>query len=189
MSRSLIAAAVLATCVAVPFSSCTANLTESCISGPCTLTGGGGDNTGSGGGGGSADGGSTDGGSDGADGGEPNAASCPQVAQTGDFPCDVFAVIHSVCNPCHQNPPQNGAPFPLLTYADTQQLYTPSVGLIFQQMFISTGPAGSPRMPFGEAPLMGAQYATLHGWLGQCAPPVPAGTGCGCPGMGCDGGQ
>lgn len=170
MSRPLLAALlVVSACAAAPlFFSCTADVTESCISGPCTLAG-----TGGGGAGGS----------------EPNAANCPQVAQTGDFPCDVFAVIHAVCNPCHQMPPQNSAPFPLLTYADTQPLYTASVGLIFQQMFISTGPTGDPRMPFGEPPLAGAEYATLHGWLGQCAPPVPPGTGCGCPGMGCDGGQ
>jgi len=79
-------------------------------------------------------------------------------------------------------PPLNGAPFPLLTYADTQKVYAPGA-LIFQQMFISTGPEGSPRMPFGGM-LAPADYDLLHGWLGKCAPPVPAGTGCGCMGGG-----
>jgi hypothetical protein len=40
-------------------------------------------------------------------------------------------------------------------------------------------------MPFMST-LAPADYATLYGWLGMCAPPVAAGTGCGCPGNGCD---
>ena len=193
MSRSFLARALLvATCAAAPIFSCTANLTENCVSGPCTLSGAGGaggstsvassTQAGTGGTG-------TDAGDSGPIDAGPDAASCPQVAQTGDFPCEVFAVIHAQCNPCHQQPPQNGAPFPLLTYADTQQLYPPSIGLVFQQMFISISPSGSPRMPFGGPYLDPADYATLHDWLGQCAPPVPAGTGGGCPGTVCYGGQ
>jgi hypothetical protein len=113
-----------------------------------------------------------------------DAAKCPRTPQTGDFPCDVFAVIHQNCNPCHQMPPQHGAPFPLLVYADTQKVYSPTE-LVFQQMSVSIGPDGAPRMPFGGM-LAPADYDVLHGWLGQCAPPVPSGTGCGCPGPGCN---
>ncbi len=166
---------------------CDAQVTESCVSGPCGLdTGGAGGATSSPTGTGGATSSPTGtGGATGTGGSGPDAASCPVVAQTGDFPCDVFAVVHASCNPCHQMPPQNGAPFPLLTYADTQQPYTASVGLVFQQMFISTGPHGMPRMPLGGT-LDATDYATLHDWLGQCAPPVPAGTGCGCPGTGCN---
>ena len=160
MRSSLFAALSLVVLVgAAVLPSCDASLSESCTSGPC-------------------------GGSPAGMGGGPDAANCPAIPQKGDFPCDVFAVIHHSCNPCHQTPVQHGAPFPLLTYADTQQEYAPNF-LIFQQMFVSTGPDGSPRMPFMSM-LSPADYATLHGWLGQCAPPVPAGTGCGCPGMGCD---
>ncbi len=190
MSRFLLAAALVTACAVAPVFSCTANLTQNCIAGPCTLGGGG-----AGGSGGATAGSgvtsSTHAGTGGAGtgGSAPNAASCPQVAQAGDFPCDVFAVVHAQCNPCHQMPTQNGAPFPLLTYADTQAPYSPSVGLVFQQMFISISPSGSPRMPLGGPYLDPADYATLHDWLGECAPPVPAGTGCGCPGTGCDGGQ
>jgi hypothetical protein len=160
----LVAAAVVVAAVAA----CDAQTTESCTDGPC---GGSVTSTGA--------------------GGEANAADCPATPQTGDFPCDVFAVVHAQCNPCHQSPPMNGAPFPLLTYADTQKVYSPGA-LVFQQMFISTGPDGSPRMPFNGM-LTSADYDLLHGWLGKCAPPVPAGTGCGCTseitpgaGMGCD---
>jgi hypothetical protein len=109
-----------------------------------------------------------------------DAAACPTTPQTGDFPCDVFAVVHKNCNPCHQMPPKNGAPFPLLMYSDTQQVFQPGE-LVFQQMFISIGPNGLPRMPLGGM-LSPADYDTLEGWLGRCAPPVPLGTGCGCTG-------
>jgi hypothetical protein len=142
-----------------------------------------------------------------------DAKNCPTVPQTGDFPCDVFAIVHSICNKCHTNPPVFGAPFPLLTYADTQQPYpilgtcnndsdcgpTPGncynkspggmgfcKGLVFQQMFISIGPTGDPQMPYGEGMLPDPEYTTLRNWLGNCAPPVKAGTGCGCPGNGCN---
>src|SRR5580698_4900964 len=102
MIRSLILAPVIAVAAAAPLASgCNANPTESCVTGPCSLGTGGATATGSAttttGTGGSA-------GDAGSDGG-PNAASCPQVPQTGDFPCDVFEVVHRVCNPCHQMPP------------------------------------------------------------------------------------
>lgn len=169
MLRPLSALAVLVAAVVVALMpACNAQVNESCTDGAC------------GGGVTAATSSVTATGT----GGGPDAASCPVTPQTGDFPCDVFAVVHHNCNPCHKMPPINGAPFPLLTYADTQNEYAPGA-LIFQQMFISTGPDGSPRMPFGGM-LTPADYALLHGWLGKCAPPVPAGTGCGCPGNGCD---
>jgi len=117
-------------------------------------------------------------------GGAGAAAACPIDPQTGDFPCEVFAVVHQRCNPCHQDPPQNGAPFPLLTYEDTQQAYTPGK-LRFQQMYDQIQPAAAPRMPLGGS-LTDAELATLAGWLAACAPPEPQGAGCACPGQGCD---
>jgi hypothetical protein len=161
MLRSLCALAGVAAVVIAVLPACDAQVFESCTQGPC----GGGVTTMS----------ATM---------TEDAANCPGTPQTGDFPCDIFAVVHTNCNPCHQMPPKNGAPFPLLVYADTQQRYSPTE-LVFQQMFISTGPNGAPRMPFGGM-LAPADYDLLHGWLGQCAPPVPAGTGCGCPGTGCN---
>jgi hypothetical protein len=35
--------------------------------------------------------------------------------------CKVRAVLEHKCQRCHSSPPRNGAPFPLLTYADTQR--------------------------------------------------------------------
>jgi hypothetical protein len=107
----------------------------------------------------------------------------PGPAQ-GDYPCDVFAVIDAQCLPCHQSPPRLGAPFPLLTYEDTQQPFFGGPKLVYQQMHDQIQPGAMPRMPFGGA-LSTADFATLDGWLSQCAPPVAAGMGCGCPGKGC----
>ena len=182
MTRSLLTAALLLAGSAAAFNACDAHLTEGCLAGPCTSTGTGGSSassssssstTGAGGAGGA-----------GGSGGAGAAAACPPIAQSGDFPCDVFAVVHQRCNPCHQSPPLNDAPFPLLTYADTQQVYLPGK-LVFQQMYDQVQPDASPRMPLGGE-LTDAEFTTLTGWLAMCARPLPTGTGCGCPGTGCD---
>ena len=223
MLRHVLATAVILAAVAVPFlGACDANVVESCLGGPCSLPGSGSVGAASSSGtttssSSSSSGTVVDGGADGGDAAPPlDARNCMSVPKTGDFPCDVFKVIHGVCNKCHTNPQQNGAPFQLLTYADTQQPFpallvpnchsdadcgvTPGScnvatgvcsGLRFQQMFISIGPNGDPQMPFGlgmlpDVPAGHGEYSTLHDWLGNCAPPVPLGTGCGCPGNGCN---
>jgi hypothetical protein len=217
---SFIAAAIVAGLVAamagVTAAGCDADLAQTCVGGPCYLGTGGWPGypsssapSSSSGAPSSSSGGPT---GDAGDAGPGNALACPTVPQTGDIPCDVFAVIHSICNQCHVKPPQNNAPFPILTYADTQEPFigllgtgcttdaecgpTPGNckngkcnGLRFQQMYISIGPNGCPQMPFGEGMLPEPQFSTLYDWLGSCAPPAPAGTGCGCPGKGCDGGS
>lgn len=178
MARPLLVAALLlvASAAAAFVTSCNASTTEGCLAGPCTGAGG---SSGAATGAGTGGAGTTSG-----SGGAGAASACPPVAQVGDFPCDVFKVVHHRCNPCHQKPPLNNAPFPLLTYADTQVVYVPGE-LRFQQMYLQVQPGASPRMPFGGM-LTDSEFGTLTGWLAQCAPPVPAGTGCGCPGNGCD---
>jgi hypothetical protein len=210
---------VLVGAVAATAASCNAQVSESCVGGPCGLGGAGGATstsatTSASSTGASSSGATTASASASSSSGGPDARHCPTTPKTGDIPCDVFAVIHSICNQCHTSPPKNFAPFPILTYADTQQPFiglhdngcvtdadcgpTPGScvngmcnGLRFQQMWLSIGGLSCPQMPYMETPICerpdgGAeQYATLHDWLGNCAPPVPAGTGCGCPGMGC----
>jgi hypothetical protein len=161
MIRSLLAAVVLAACALALAPSCNATVTEGCLEGTCPVEGTGG---------GCASPPMPD--------GSMTADTCPMTLQSGDFPCDVFAVIHTNCNPCHANPKLNGAPFPLLTFDDTQQPFT-ACQLIFQRMYDQTRPSACPRMPLGGM-LDTADYATLSNWLLMCAPPLPAGTGCGC---------
>lgn len=180
MARPLLAAALLLGASAAAFvTSCNASTTESCLAGPCVaMTTGSGGSTGHGssgtGGAGTASG----------SGGAGAAAACPPVAQVGDFPCDVFKVVHHRCNPCHTTPVAGGAPFPFLTYEDTQVVYEPGK-LRFQQMYDQVQPHASPRMPFGGQ-LTDSEFTTLTTWLGKCAPPLPEHTGCECPGTGCD---
>jgi len=177
MPRTLVAAFLASALCAVALApSCSASVTEGCLDGPCGGMGGASASTAAGTGGMATGGMAT--------GGSPGADACPAKPQTGDFPCDVFAIIHANCNPCHQNPPLSGAPFPLLTYADTQKPIFPGK-LIFQQMYDQTRPNALPRMPLGGS-LTPADFTTLSDWLVTCAQPVPSGTGCGCPGKGCD---
>ena len=49
-----------------------------------------------------------------------NAAGGGEDLGTGPDFCAARTVLRDKCQRCHQDPTQNGAPFPLLTYADTQ---------------------------------------------------------------------
>jgi hypothetical protein len=98
-------------------------------------------------------------------------ASCGTSPATGSIPADVQAVLGARCQTCHQNPPLKGAPFPLLTYADIHSLFDNTIPK-YEEMHALIQPAGSPHMPYGDAPqLDAAQFATLDGWLLDCAPP------------------
>lgn len=169
MRRLLLPALALAALLAA---ACEATLEDRCIGGACgpdtlpppttsstTSSSGSG---GAGGGGGGAGGGDT----------------CASVAQTGDFPCEVYAALKAKCLTCHTDPPQSGAPFPLLTLEHTRAPYynTP------QQIWEAMGPAiQSGFMPLDPAPdLTPDEKQTLLDWLAGCAPPAPDGTGCEC---------
>jgi hypothetical protein len=89
---------------------------------------------------------------------------------TGTIPTDVEAVLSARCQTCHQDPPLNGAPFPLLTYADVHGLFDDTIPK-YQEMHALIQPDGSPHMPFGTAPQLDAtQFSTLDDWLVAGAP-------------------
>ncbi len=118
-----------------------------------------------------------------------DGGTCGPLPATGDIPCEVFKVIHGVCNRCHVDPPLAGAPFPLLTYEDTQMPYDTHGKLRYERMKEVIQPGSSPHMPFAStviivAPLTDAQFATLDAWL-TCPTPTTQGQGCECPGQGC----
>ena len=56
------------------------------------------------------------------DDGMTNHGGTDAGAMAGTEPdwCRARMVLGAKCQRCHQDPTQNGAPFPLLTYADTQ---------------------------------------------------------------------
>src|SRR5262249_8865461 len=117
--------------------------------------------------------------------------ACSDPPNTGDFPCDVFAIIHANCNRCHQGfdpatmmmpGPKNGAPFPLLKFEDVVKVYSPPTGpIIWKDMARVIKSCEIRHMPFAPPELTADQYKTLSDWLNNCAPPVPAGMGCECP--------
>ncbi|MFO0758129.1 MAG: hypothetical protein U0359_16660 [Byssovorax sp.] len=150
---------------------CDASVSDACFGGVCGQGGSGGSGTTS-----------TTTGTGGSGGSEPPA--------TGDFPCDIFAIIHKSCNPCHQDPPLNGAPFPILTYEDTQQPFGSKGKKRYQRMAEVIAPASGPFMPLqpnnvGVDPLDDATRDKLAAWL--AAPTAePEGMGCECPGQGCN---
>lgn len=98
-------------------------------------------------------------------------ARCGESPATGSFPADVAAVIHSKCNPCHTDPPLNGAPFPLLQYSDVHKIFNDTFP-IYEEMYLLIQPGADPHMPFGNAPqLTASEFKTLSDWLISCAPP------------------
>jgi hypothetical protein len=92
--------------------------------------------------------------------------------------CAAYKIINCVCQQCHQNPPLNGAPLPLVTYADTQGPYlNPATKkTVWQEMqtvigsrFMPyTGPTDPPVMP-PVKPLTDEQQTTMLTWLAQGA--------------------
>jgi hypothetical protein len=102
----------------------------------------------------------------------------PEGGSLTDVPvpwCAAYQVINCVCQQCHQNPPLNNAPVPLMTYADTQAHFpVPTSTPVWKimQSYVSTR-----YMPYmGDKtvmppvlPLSDADYDTLLSWLDQGA--------------------
>jgi hypothetical protein len=98
-------------------------------------------------------------------------AGCGTSPASGTIPADVLAVMSARCQTCHQMPPLNNAPFPLLSYQDVHSLYGGTIPK-YQEMHYLIQPDGSPHMPYGNAPQLTAdQFTTLDDWLVACAPP------------------
>lgn len=106
-------------------------------------------------------------------GGAPNVDGGDSSGRTDPVPwCDVFAVLSCKCQRCHTDPPENGAPFPLLAYEHTQAEY--GGGQVWQAL---RGAIASDFMPPSFLPelmppvekLTDFEKATLIGWADQGA--------------------
>jgi hypothetical protein len=118
-----------------------------------------------------------DAGADDAPGDTADACSAPD---TGDFPCDVAAVIE-ICQNCHRDPPVRGAPFPFLRYEDVQQLYfgTTRRWERMSQVIEPDDPIHMPPRTATDIPQPNDQQLdTLRTWFRACTPPEPEGMGC-----------
>ena len=89
--------------------------------------------------------------------------------------CAAYQIINCSCQQCHQSPPLNGAPIPLLTYADTQVPF-PEVPTkkVWEEMLIvirarSMPYTGDPAVMPPVKPLTDEQQSTLLTWLQQGA--------------------
>jgi hypothetical protein len=92
-----------------------------------------------------------------------------------DFPCPVRRIIETKCQRCHQDPPRNGAPFPLLTWENTRAEY--GTRLVYEAMLPAIE---SDFMPFTQLeldppvePLTPDEKSTMLDWLESGAPSVP----------------
>jgi hypothetical protein len=105
--------------------------------------------------------------------------ACSQ-STVGDLPCDVAAVLE-ICQNCHTMPPVRMAPFPFLTYEDTQAIYFGAMRR-WERMAQVIEPDDAlhmpPRMATDIPQLTDPQLETLRAWFRACTPPEPEGQGC-----------
>ena len=94
-------------------------------------------------------------------------ATC-EIEDTAGLPCEVFRIIEANCQVCHNDPQENGAPFPLLTYDDTQAEY--GARPIWDRMRDAIEPGAIPGMPFGDNPpgLAEEDLDVLRAWFETC---------------------
>lgn len=94
------------------------------------------------------------------------------------LPCAVDDVLAAKCRRCHSVPARHSAPFPLLTWEDTQQLIDVRPRFKVLEKVVQTGymPYGIPANPPVQ-PLTDAEKQTLLAWARAGAPRG----GCGAP--------
>jgi hypothetical protein len=99
----------------------------------------------------------------------------------------VTAVLQANCQSCHQNPPINGAPMPLMTWEDTQATViadpdgipaTSASEKVFQMMETRISSTSNPMPPTGHNLLDAADIATITNWVNAGAPAGTAGQSC-----------
>lgn len=97
-----------------------------------------------------------------------------------NFPCDVRVVLESKCQRCHQDPPLNGAPFPLLSWSDTRVEYVDQ--LVYQAMLGAVDTDFMPPLWVDVEPpvqaLTAGEKQTLLDWLESDAPPADEPVSC-----------
>lgn len=104
----------------------------------------------------------------GTDAGPPDATL---VHAPSGLPCDVETLLGTHCTLCHTEPPQTGAPFPLLTYAQLTAIAAPTT-MTYADLCVVEMSAG--RMPPAPTPrATAAQIAVLQDWISAG---MPAGT-------------
>ena len=106
-----------------------------------------------------------------------DAPTCPIIDPaivTPALPCEVEAVLKAKCQRCHQEPPLNGASFPLLTWENTQAIYFKKPIHARMLNAVTTGfmPYMALELDPPVEPLTEDEKATLIAWLSECGPPA-----------------
>ena len=102
----------------------------------------------------------------------PASRVTPKVV-TGDIPCGPDKVLKHVCQFCHTNPPQHDAPFPLVTYANTQAEMDGKPIWFWMEKYVS-----EEIMPLPPVEITDDDRTTLLAWLHAGAPARPIGQMC-----------
>jgi uncharacterized membrane protein len=84
------------------------------------------------------------------------------------IPCGPRQVLQTVCAQCHSRPPNNGAPFPLMTRTEILSIYHD--GAIVDRMVVQLQ---SGRMPLPPVTMTDADRSVLLAWVQAGAPAVP----------------
>jgi hypothetical protein len=120
-----------------------------------------------------------------AQGGEAGELTNAQGGEAGGsaepaFPCDVSRIIEAKCERCHSDPPENGAPFPLLSWEDTQKPY--GRVLVHDAMLVAVESGFMPLTELDLSPpvedLTTSERTVLLGWLEAGAEPDRSGATC-----------
>jgi hypothetical protein len=96
-----------------------------------------------------------------------------EAGSTLDIPCDPNRVLSTVCQKCHSASPQNGAPFPLVTYDDTHVVQG---GKAIWQYMLNVVENGI--MPLPPVEITAGDRDTLLQWLNAGAPARTASDTC-----------
>ena len=99
---------------------------------------------------------------------------------TGELPCAIDTVLATHCQHCHSAPPTNGAPFPLVAYADVQALAASTVlGTTATRFSLIHNAVAIDYMPLDMPPLAPlADRKALLEWTCACSPPRAPGEVC-----------
>jgi hypothetical protein len=113
-------------------------------------------------------------------GGSPGIGGAPG-GTNALLPCDVQAVYQSHCVGCHAQPPVNGAPMPLQSYANLTAPSLTSATMTFaQRTVVRMQSTTAPMPPSPGTRATAAEVQTVNNWI---AAGYPAGT-CGAGGAG-----
>lgn len=119
-------------------------------------------------------------------GGTAGKTGCSDDPGTGEFPCDVGAILEAKCQRCHTDPSSHAscsaadtcvpAPFPLMTWQETRGQYGGSN--VYEHIARAVKSGFMPMKADGLTPPVEAlteeEKTVLIEWAENCAPPADA---------------